>query len=492
MPLRSIADDVWRRFIDGLERLGVRRDYAVEVSGLQMMGNPGSPFFNKLYVATTFDTFSLSCFKLPPAELPSLVKGAIQGRDVYGHFEIPRGAILESFVVFDEPHILAESGLRIAEVFVAITYFLARMGVPTIYMSATLPHELIRCLNRCAIHTRREFRVLTYGRNEFRDKGFENEQLSKKITTRVVPVEELGKCLSENVSSWDRVLVVVNTVERAIELWKALREYGPMLLHGRLTVEDRNTVLNYLMKRYRWIVVATQVVEAGVNLSAQCLVTDIAPPTSLIQRAGRVARFPQDSEGKVLIVERDPVVYPEKLCSRTLDIIKKVTKKAEQVYWRIPYLKVGLGYQELLDRVGGSQLPGHNARLRDLLSPASTPHMSIRELASKGLPREHVILPVIVADELPTSRDEYEALARKYGLGVSISTVRRLVNRGDDVLLLRELEGGGLKVLDDKKLLKSIISTGAAAPLLMMVKRICCLIINRKTYRWLAYGEDTS
>jgi len=172
--------------------------------------------------------------------------------------------------------------------------------------------------------------------------------------------------------------------------------------------------------------------------------------------------------------------------------MKKVTKKAEQVYWRIPYLKVGLGYQELLDRVGGNQLPGHNARLRDLLSPASTPHMSIRELASKGLPREHVILPVIVADELPTSRDEYETLARKYGLGVSISTVRRLVNRGDDVLLLRELEGGGLKVLDDKKLLKSIISTGAAAPLLMMVKRICCLIINRKTYRWLAYGEDTS
>src|SRR5260370_4525389 len=39
------------------------------------------------------------------------------------------------------------------------------------------------------------------------------------------------------------------------------------------------------------IVVATQVIEVGLNISARTLHTEIAPATSLVQRAGRCARF---------------------------------------------------------------------------------------------------------------------------------------------------------------------------------------------------------
>jgi CRISPR-associated endonuclease/helicase Cas3 len=50
------------------------------------------------------------------------------------------------------------------------------------------------------------------------------------------------------------------------------------------------------------IIVATQVVEAGVDISAGCLITELAPWPSLVQRFGRCARY--GGSGKVLVVDR--------------------------------------------------------------------------------------------------------------------------------------------------------------------------------------------
>ena len=46
------------------------------------------------------------------------------------------------------------------------------------------------------------------------------------------------------------------------------------------------------------IVVATQVVEAGVDISARTLVTELAPWSSLVQRFGRVARYEEARPGR--------------------------------------------------------------------------------------------------------------------------------------------------------------------------------------------------
>jgi CRISPR-associated endonuclease/helicase Cas3 len=50
------------------------------------------------------------------------------------------------------------------------------------------------------------------------------------------------------------------------------------------------------------IIVATQVVEAGVDISATTLVTEFAPWSSLVQRFGRCARY--GAHGSVLVVDR--------------------------------------------------------------------------------------------------------------------------------------------------------------------------------------------
>jgi CRISPR-associated endonuclease/helicase Cas3 len=51
------------------------------------------------------------------------------------------------------------------------------------------------------------------------------------------------------------------------------------------------------------IIVATQVVEAGVDITATTLVTELAPWSSLVQRFGRCARYA--GSGTVIVVDRD-------------------------------------------------------------------------------------------------------------------------------------------------------------------------------------------
>ncbi|MDR7522707.1 MAG: CRISPR-associated endonuclease Cas3'' [Armatimonadota bacterium] len=121
-------------------------------------------------------------------------------------------------------------------------------------------------------------------------------------------------------------LVVVNTVERARKLHAALERAAPdglevRLLHSRFRPPDRRAAVNAALRPIEGtgrIVVATQVVEAGVDVSAATLITELAPWTSLVQRFGRCNRFGEHEAGEVwwidLATEREVAPYePEEL-----------------------------------------------------------------------------------------------------------------------------------------------------------------------------------
>ena len=88
-------------------------------------------------------------------------------------------------------------------------------------------------------------------------------------------------------------LVVLNTVDAAREVYKQLRG-GPAdrtLLHSRFRGVERAELMAAVTGRPAdRIVVATQVVEAGIDLNAAVLITEAAPWPSLVQRAGRCNR----------------------------------------------------------------------------------------------------------------------------------------------------------------------------------------------------------
>ena len=88
-------------------------------------------------------------------------------------------------------------------------------------------------------------------------------------------------------------LVVLNTVEAARAVYQALHG-GPgecALLHPRFRALDRAELMAAVTGTTGdRIVVATQVVEAGIDLSSAVLITEAAPWPSLVQRAGRCNR----------------------------------------------------------------------------------------------------------------------------------------------------------------------------------------------------------
>jgi len=140
-------------------------------------------------------------------------------------------------------------------------------------------------------------------------------EVRKKLTCRrdVSAPEEIAKLSFGAHREGALSLVIVNTVDRATKVFAALEKLRKTkkngvelkLVHSRFRGAERRG-WNFLDKksvlpREGRILVATQVVEAGVDVSASVLVTDLAPWSSLVQRFGRAARYAGES-GDVFVV----------------------------------------------------------------------------------------------------------------------------------------------------------------------------------------------
>lgn len=134
-----------------------------------------------------------------------------------------------------------------------------------------------------------------------------------------------------------RTLVVCNQVERAQVVYQALRALAPAdvqveLLHSRFLPTDRQKKEEQIQTQFgkdfdqrtapSLIVVATQVVEVGLDLSAAVLHTELAPASAILQRAGRCARYAGES-GQVHVywLPKDGLQpYGERLAAEQCDL----------------------------------------------------------------------------------------------------------------------------------------------------------------------------
>lgn len=121
-----------------------------------------------------------------------------------------------------------------------------------------------------------------------------------------------------------RAIVICNTVSQAQGLFQDLKdldredELEITLLHSRFLPEDRAQKESYLKDAFaqNWkadgtckVLVATQVIEAGLNITCQVLHSHLCPMSSLLQRAGRCARFPGE-QGQVSVYRSFEVSQP--------------------------------------------------------------------------------------------------------------------------------------------------------------------------------------
>ena len=125
---------------------------------------------------------------------------------------------------------------------------------------------------------------------------------SLSAASKKVYAKEFAKYLLKQHHPGTLTLVVVNTVTRAQEIYRELEKLKlpePLaLIHSRFRRADRRRHQAVLEAQGGRIVIATQAVEAGVDVSACTLITELAPWSSLVQRFGRCNRrgeFPSDA-----------------------------------------------------------------------------------------------------------------------------------------------------------------------------------------------------
>ena len=129
LPLRSLAHQVERRIEEYAEKLGKPNSFKVR---LQHGKKPESVLFAADAVVATIDQV-ITSYACTPLTLP------------VRHGNIPAGAVMSSFLVFDEVHLFdPELGLQATRL---ICERLHRLGIPYALLSATLPDSVVEHWN---------------------------------------------------------------------------------------------------------------------------------------------------------------------------------------------------------------------------------------------------------------------------------------------------------------------------------------------------------
>ncbi|MEM2914911.1 MAG: CRISPR-associated helicase Cas3' [Candidatus Bathyarchaeia archaeon] len=317
LPMRSIADQL---FNDIKERIGPKNQQLV---ALQHMGSPGSRFFTKKIIITTLDTFLLNFYKAPVAEIHRMFE-----YNEYSHFDFPRAMIYSSLIIFDEYHLFSPLGSleNEAKSFTSATYSvctLATSGVPVIIMTATMPLPLKQILIEKCENYGISIKPIQY--EKFGDRDYEEDRKDKKICLEIIDEKDVKTEVEKFLSARKKVLLIFNTVKEAFKCFSNLSYYKPILIHGKLPEITRVKRFEEFKNETPPLMISTQVVESGLNLSFDVLITDACPADRLIQRAGRVARFKEHDEGVVYFLRRTngPYPYDEDITKRTYEEISK-------------------------------------------------------------------------------------------------------------------------------------------------------------------------
>ncbi len=110
-------------------------------------------------------------------------------------------------------------------------------------------------------------------------------------------IDQLASAVLARHQSDTTTLVILNRVDRAKNLCAALDKLAKkqalpprVLVHSRFRPLEREPLSARIKETGEKIIIATQAIEAGVDISARTLITELAPWSSLVQRFGRCNR----------------------------------------------------------------------------------------------------------------------------------------------------------------------------------------------------------
>ncbi|EQD34960.1 CRISPR-associated helicase Cas3 [mine drainage metagenome] len=191
-------------------------------------------------------------------------------------------------------------------------HFGTEKGTDTTWMSATINHEWLKSVD--FKHESKDILTIELTENDNLKQGIKKVLNSNKVLNKVKMNEYDYKVLLDEVlrehSPGTRTLVMFNTVSRAVKFYHELNKSKPsvdlLLIHSHFRNPERAPILKRFLEtpgNNGIIVVSTQVIEAGVDISAKTLFTEVAPWASLIQRIGRCNRYGEFDLGKIFWID---------------------------------------------------------------------------------------------------------------------------------------------------------------------------------------------
>ena len=326
LPLRTLANSIHKDVSKTLKENSYHDDFTT----IQTGEYSNDKYFEKDIVFSTIDQ-TLSNFLSFP--LPLSKRQA----------NINAGAIIGSYLVFDEFH-LFDPNLSMATTLGTLRMLsnLTRFCI----MTATMSDKFINFIKKESGLENIEIVTL---------KDFPND--IPKINSLIAPKNTIKKEIiitedtinAENIvnNHKNKTIVICNRVETAqnlfIEIEKIKKtETEIFCIHGRFFDKDRKEkekqVKEYFKKNSKKnaILISTQVIEAGMDISCEILHTEVSPVNSFLQRAGRCARYANET-GKIFVYDiltlDEKLRLGEELSDNPLD--KKEIKKLNNKY--LPY-----------------------------------------------------------------------------------------------------------------------------------------------------------
>ncbi len=324
LPLRTLTNSIYHDVTNILLRNGYSEDEIKRQTG----EFSDDKFLEKEIIFSTIDQ-TLSSFLCFPLSLS------------HRQANINAGALIGSYLIFDEFHLL-DPALSMATTLGMLKMLenLCRCCI----MTATLSNDFMEALKENLTN----FEIVTlndFPKDQKKIKSLIPEKNKKLISVKNQPLT--SKEILEKHK--DKTIVICNRVETCQKVFqdlvKTLHKENPqkidvkenvICLHSRFFDNDRKRKENKLKlllgkqarnKKTNTILISTQVIEAGMDISCDIMHTEISPVNSFLQRAGRCARF-EGETGEILVYN---ILNPKELLDQDLALKKNDKKEIQRI-----------------------------------------------------------------------------------------------------------------------------------------------------------------